>query len=187
MREVCTRRDSGGLPNRERPRDAYGALRWLQSQDFIRPDRIVLMGWSHGGSTVLAAVDASTAARPAGLARDFRGAVAFYPGCRVAEHSRSWTTRIPLTILVGGADDWTPAAPCAALARRVRERGEPVGIIVYPGARHGFDIPGQPLVVRRGLARSARPDRTATVEEDPVSRADAISRVEKLLGEFLKP
>jgi len=187
LREVCTRRDVGDMPSRERPRDAYGALRWLQSQDFIRGDRIVLMGWSHGGSTVLAAIDGSAAARPAGLTHDFRGAIAFYPGCRVAAHATRWRTRIPLVILIGEADDWTPAASCVSLVERVRKEGGPVEIVIYRSAHHGFDIPGQPLRVRSGLARTTRRDHTATVGEDPVSHADAILRVETLLKGFLGP
>ena len=40
IEEICTRKDIGGaMPFRERPRDAYGALRWLQSQPFVRKDR----------------------------------------------------------------------------------------------------------------------------------------------------
>ncbi len=187
LREVCTRRDLAGMPSRERPRDAYGALLWLQSQDFVRKDRIALMGWSHGGSTILAAVAKNASVRPPSLVHDFRGAVAFYPGCRVARRSADWSTRIPLTILIGKADDWTPAASCISLVERVKKGGGLVEIVVYEWAHHGFDTPGQPLRVRSGLARTTRRDGTATVGTDYVSRADAMIRVEKLLKAFLGP
>ena len=36
-----------------RPKDAYGALYYLQNQSFVRGDRIALIGWSAGGGTVL--------------------------------------------------------------------------------------------------------------------------------------
>lgn len=187
LREICTRRDMAGMPARERPRDAYGALLWLQSQAFIRKDRIVLMGWSNGGSAVLAAIGGQAPLRPRALEHDFRLAVAFYPGCGAARRSTGWRARIPLTILVGENDDWTPAATCKSLVERSTKQGDAVEIVVYPGAHHGFDTPGQPLRVRSGLARTARRDGTATVGTEPAARADATARVEKLLKAFLAP
>ena len=41
----------------ERSYDAYGALRYLQAQPFVIGERIGLMGWSHGGGTVVFAID----------------------------------------------------------------------------------------------------------------------------------
>jgi dienelactone hydrolase len=37
----------------ERSYDTYGALRYLQAQPFVIGERIGLMGWSHGGGTVI--------------------------------------------------------------------------------------------------------------------------------------
>jgi dienelactone hydrolase len=64
----------------ERSYDAYGALRYLQAQPFIIGERIGVMGWSHGGGTVIFAIAPNSIARPADLPKgDFRAAVAFYP------------------------------------------------------------------------------------------------------------
>ncbi|HVO84677.1 MAG TPA: dienelactone hydrolase family protein [Syntrophobacteria bacterium] len=185
--EVCTRGDIGGrMPFRERPRDVYGALTWLQSQPSVQRDHVGLMGWSNGGSTVLSTIDASSQARPADLADDFRVAIAFYPGCRTVEKKVDWTTRIPLTILIGEADDWTSASPCAALANRARQAGAPVEIVIYPGAHHDFDAPNQPLTVRSGLAHTVRQDGQTTVGTNAAARADAIERVRALLARHLQ-
>jgi dienelactone hydrolase len=64
--ETCS--VSGADPEivRDRPKDAYGGLAWLQAQDFIRGDRVAVMGWSQGGGGVLFAVGTPSAARPAG-------------------------------------------------------------------------------------------------------------------------
>jgi len=184
--QICTRKDIGGtMPFRERPRDAYGALRWLQSQPFVRKDRVGLLGWSNGGTTVLSAIDARSRARPVGIADDFRVAVAFYPGCRSTEKKINWTTHIPLTILIGEADDWTPASPCASLANRACREGAPVEIVIYPEAHHGFDAPDQPLRVRSGLAHTSRRDGQATIGTNAPARADAIDRVRGLLSSHL--
>ena len=48
---------------------------------------------------------------------------------------------MPLLILHGAADDWTPAAPCVDLARRFDGAAFPLRTVVYPGAHHGFDAP----------------------------------------------
>jgi dienelactone hydrolase len=186
VQEICTRKDIGGaMPFRERPRDAYGALRWLQSQPSVRKDRIGLVGWSNGGTTLLSAINARSRAKPAGLMDDFRVAVAFYPGCRAAEKNLHWTTHIPLTILIGEADDWTPASFCSSLVNRVCREGAPAEIVTYPEAHHAFDAPDQPLRVRGGLAHTARRDGKATIGTNPEARADAIDRVQGILGRHL--
>ena len=48
-REICTQKGRKIAPGRERARDAYGALLYLQGLAFVRPDRIGVMGWSNGG------------------------------------------------------------------------------------------------------------------------------------------
>lgn len=184
VREICTSRTRPVEPGRERARDAYGALVYLQQQRFVRADRIALFGWSNGGSTVLWTI-ATGGPRPAGLAHDFRAAVAFYPGCRAALASGSWATRIPLLMLVGEKDDWTPAGPCVDLAEGAKRAGEPLEIVTYPGAFHYFDAPDVPLRVRQNIASTK--SGTATIGTDPAARADAIQRVPAYLAARLAP
>ncbi|SFU43266.1 Dienelactone hydrolase [Methylobacterium sp. 174MFSha1.1] len=161
-------------PGRERVADAEAAGAWLRGRPDVRPDAVSLLGWSNGGSTVLAAVRAG---RPTPFAR----AVAFYPGCRTALE-RGWRDRTPLLILVGGADDWTGAEPCRALAEEARVRGEPVEITVYPGAVHDFDAPDSAVRERRGLAYTVNRDGVAHTGTDPAARADALARVPAYLA-----
>jgi dienelactone hydrolase len=184
VQELCTAKVRPVQPGRERVRDAYGALLYLQALPFVRAERIGLMGWSHGGSTVLSTVAASTPGRPEKLDKgDFRAAVAFYPGCRAPLQSRTWTTRIPLEILHGEKDDWTPIEPCRALVQRVRTAGAPVELVVYPDAFHGFDTPNTAVRVRQNIATT--PTGTATVGTDPRARADAIARVPEYFARHL--
>jgi dienelactone hydrolase len=184
VREICTSRARPVEPARERARDAYGGLVHLQQQRFVRADRIALLGWSNGGSTVLWTI-ATGAQRPPGLAHDFRAAVAFYPGCRAALAAGSWATRIPLLVLVGEKDDWTPARPCVDLAEGAKRAGEPVEIVTYPGAFHYFDAPDVSLRVRQNIAGTK--SGTATIGTDPAARADAIRRVPEYLARHLAP
>src|SRR5271170_1206199 len=46
--EMCSQRGFKKAIYRDRPKDAYGALRYLQAQPFVRPDRVALVGWSQG-------------------------------------------------------------------------------------------------------------------------------------------
>jgi len=99
---------------RKRPKDAYSALWFLQAQPFVRGDRVALAGWSQGGGATLFAIEAHSLGRPAQLPQgDFRAAVAFYPGsCNDQRQPASWTTPIPLLVLMGAEDVWTPTPPC---------------------------------------------------------------------------
>ncbi|PHQ70005.1 MAG: dienelactone hydrolase [Sneathiella sp.] len=136
---------------RERPKDAYAALAYLQAQDFILGDKIGVVGWSQGGGVVLLTIEHDSSGRPVPLPEhDFAVAAAFYPAlCSDRIQSRpytkiepnSWSTKIPLLVLFGGSDNWTLLAPCVQFIETVQKRGNPVSITVFPGAYHGFDAP----------------------------------------------
>ena len=156
-------------PGRERRADAVAAVTWLAAQPETPPGGVVVMGWSNGGSTVLAA--AGEGVMPAGAVRGF---VAFYPGCRLYAERKNWAPSAPMLILMGESDDWTPAAPCHALAARFPDR---ITLVTYPGAYHDFDVLGLPVRVRSGLSYTAGKEGVAHSGTDPAGREDAIARV----------
>ncbi|WP_218191060.1 dienelactone hydrolase family protein [Enhydrobacter aerosaccus] len=168
-----------------RPADAYGALVYLQKQPFVARDRIALMGWSNGGGSVLYAVGRRSLGRPADFGGpDFQAAIAFYPGsCSEKRLGADWSTSIPLLILVGEADVWTPAEPCRQVAEQAVARGAPVEFHAYPGAYHDFDWPG---MKRHEVPAFTTRDGVVPIEgEDPAARADAIRRVDAFLADHL--
>jgi dienelactone hydrolase len=167
-----------------RPKDAYGALAWLQAQDFVRPDRVAALGWSQGGGTVLMSVGEPSRGRPSTMAQpDFRAAVAFYPAaCRDDREPPGWTTHIPLLVLQGEADVWTPAAPCKAFIDGAAARGATAEIVLYPGAYHAFDAPN---VAKRELPNYVtRAGVVPIVATDPAARADVQQRVPAFLARY---
>ena len=106
-------------PHRERPHDAYGALRWLQAQPFVIPSKVALGGWSNGAMSMLWTVDAAAPQRPANLTHDFRAAFGFYPGCITLKKRRpDYTAAVPTFLQLGADDDWTWPKPCQDLAER---------------------------------------------------------------------
>lgn len=183
--EICTVKDRETV-SRARPRDAYGALAWLQAQPYVVPDRVAVLGWSHGGGSVMRTVEAKSEARPAALPHGgFRAAVAFYPGCPnlKTKTGRAWRTSVPLLVLIGESDDWTSPAACPSFAAAAAKRGEDVTLRMYPGAYHAFDSLNPGVRVRTGLATA--PGGTAHVGQDPAARADAIVRVPAFLRQHL--
>jgi dienelactone hydrolase len=164
----------------DRAFDALAALTWLQSRGDVDPARVALVGWSNGASATLHA--AGDRLRPAHGA-DFKAAIAFYPGCRgLATSARPWSARLPLTILMGGADDWTPPEPCRELGQRANVR-----YVEYPGAFHDFDNPASPIRARRNLAFTANGTGVAHTGTDPAARAAAIAEVTRLLSAAFTP
>jgi dienelactone hydrolase len=132
--------------------DAIAAVDWLARQPTVDPQRIVLLGWSHGASTLLTALNA---ARPE-YARNVAAAVAFYPGCSGLRNgaltNEPFRLQAPLLMLLGEKDDWTPPGRCLELAERVRQAqpGVDLEVHVYPDSYHGFDS-SRPVRFRAGI------------------------------------
>lgn len=147
--------------------DAVGALAHLHSLQFVDPSRIGVIGWSYGA---MATLQASTVRAPG---RGFRAAVAFYPHCSYM----SSDLMIPLLLLLGESDNWTPPALCVDTAKRLQQEGRPVLFTVYPGAHHGFDNPAH-TGGRQVLGYTLYYDRAAT--------ADSEKRVRDFLARHLK-
>jgi dienelactone hydrolase len=169
MREICTGDERSVFP-KDRADDALAAGEWLAAQPFIDRRRLALMGWSHGAMAVLWALRPGLMGKPP----LFKTAIAFYPGCRQIDRLEDWRPSIPLTVLIGGADDWTRPGPCRNLAKRTGFR-----YVEYEGAYHGFDAPNARVRVREGLARPK--DGRAHVGTDQTARAASIKEVTAIL------
>ena len=175
-KELCTQRTGQRkVTQLQRRRDALGGLQWLAEQPGVDASRLGLLGWSNGGSTVLAA---SNLRHPEVAAAKVRPTlvVAFYPGCE-SELARGYQGVAPLLLLLGEADDWTPAAPCKALAAAV---GPTVQWEAYAGAFHGFDGTAQ-VRLRRDVPNGTHPGQGVHVGGEPVARAAARLRLEQFV------
>jgi dienelactone hydrolase len=174
----CSVRNRSIRPDHELVEDANASRRWLSQQPNVRADRISLLGWSNGASSVLWTV------RPRHKADDtpdFRSAVAFYPVCRRLE-STAWSARIPTLILIGAADDVTSPEECEHMVAGAKGRSARINIMVYPGAFHDFDHPNRPPQLRTDYAVSADGSGRIHTGTNLAARADSLKRVPQWLA-----
>ncbi len=142
--------------------DSFSAAGFLAARPDVDRERIAAMGFSLGGHIArrLGGEDARSYA-PLTAPR-FRALLPFYPGgCGIGGRDVRRIV-VPMLILHGELDDWTPAAPCADAVARARVRGEPVEIVVYPAAHHGFDQVDRPLTYLADIV-SITPERRVGV------------------------
>jgi len=181
--EVCTiKMQARTITQRDRVDDVIAAHRWLREQPGIDGKKIVLWGWSHGGSTVLNTVTHRPALGDFSEDVKFIEAIAFYPGCSpLAKDTAASKISSPLTVLMGEADDWTPAAPCSAFVARLKNNDQPASITLYPGAYHDFDNPAGKHRVRSEVPNGVNAGKGVTVAPDPKAREDAMAKIDALL------
>jgi dienelactone hydrolase len=195
VKEVCN--DPWLVDVMARAEDAYGAKRFLAEMPETKGKGVALAGWSHGGWTLMHAVYPRKKRISDIIKSDgpFAAAIAIYPYCDVAEKFA-----LPLLVLIGDADDWTPSSLCDAAIESSNKSGAspPVEYVVYPGATHSFDDPfgGDMEAIKAWIA--TEPPGTASLEPgggfrylghliryDAAAHADARSRVLRFLTRHL--
>jgi len=119
LHSQCREADRKVHASRERVADANAARLWLQAQNYVKPDHVSLLGWSSGGVAALWAIRPTAVPHDGSV--DFRSAVALYPNCRRLRET-AWSARVPTLILIGSADDWTPATTCQQMVAGAHDR-----------------------------------------------------------------
>ena len=141
MQNQCGNGTLGVSEVNDRPYDAYAGLNYLASQAFIAPNKIGLLGWSHGGSSTMVAMDAAKFIKGS----SFKAAVAFYPGCGLSNtfggiKRSTWKPYAPFVILLGAADAVADPATCTArVALAQQPGGTNATINIFENAQHRFD------------------------------------------------
>ncbi len=194
-RELCTQpvREQT-ITQANRRLDVFGALEYLRSRPDIATKRVALLGWSHGGSATLAAMNArqpNVAAYLAGLgdpAAFFVTAIAFYPGCNASLQSKDgYSPAAPVSVFIGESDDWTSPRPCVALGKVMEAKGLPLQVRTYPDTFHGFDTPNLARPRHLDVPNGVRPGQGVTVAPNAAARADAYARMKAQLRAALMP
>jgi dienelactone hydrolase len=115
--------------------DIIEAAIWARAQAGVDASRISVIGWSYGGGGVLEALTAMPPGPPV-----FAKAVLYYPDCRGA---RPWSAAgVSAFMFMGAIDDVAHPAWCDTVLRRAPQNS--VRTILYPNARHAFDVRSLP-------------------------------------------
>jgi dienelactone hydrolase len=133
----------------ERPYDAYAGVEYLRKnyKTKINFDKVVLIGWSHGGSSTLSAM--STVISDELNSKVFKHAFSFYPGCGLYGAFGGITTSTyaayaPTDILAAGIDPLYTVGYCDCRVERSDQLGsDNLNMIVYSNAQHSFDLARQ--------------------------------------------
>ena len=147
-----------------RAADVNGAMAYLQTRPEIDATRVAVMGWSHGAGVALQIAAEPGSLRP-DLKPDLKAAIALYPYCS----RTSQAFRVPLLVLIGDADDWTPSGICQDMVAGLPASSQPVELAVYPGATHSFDCKACD-----GTYWGHRLVHDAAAHEDAMARARAL-------------
>jgi dienelactone hydrolase len=107
--------------------DALAALNVLRTLPDIDTTHVFLQGYSYGAVASLKATDKTNSA---GHNAEVAGVIAYYPYCNDAIDPS-----VPVLVMVGDKDDWTPAAKCQAAVGKTDFE-----LVIYPGDTHAFTL-----------------------------------------------
>ncbi len=143
---VC---DGYALWGSERAGDIYVALNFIQHHPQADINKIALLGYSHGGWTILDALSYNgTPPRgldtvPDNLLNQVKAAAIYYPYCGYPSRAR-YTFNSPIPILAIHAEQDTMVDPqaCKTMMHAWQEKGLPVTSLSYDNTGHAFDVIG---------------------------------------------
>lgn len=137
----------------ERAGDVLVSIDDARHMPFVDPDRIALVGASHGGWAIMDLLALDPPRRlPFNLASlpDPRhpdplagviGTILLYPYCGAANRANpdGWRRPLPTLFVLSRDDAIADPDDCLAIAHRLESRGVPVQTLLLSGVTHGFD------------------------------------------------
>jgi dienelactone hydrolase len=137
----------------ERAGDVLVSIYDARRMAFVDPDRLVLIGASHGGWSIMELfvfeklwrLPFNLEALPEGAVehplQGVLGSILVYPYCGTANRAGrvGWRFPAPTLFLLAERDAIAPADDCLAVARKLEADGLPVETVLFEGVTHGFD------------------------------------------------
>jgi dienelactone hydrolase len=163
---IC--RATRSISSFDRAGDVLAAGLFLRTLPAIDGNAIGVIGFSHGGGSIVSVTREQFAGLYPGL---IKAGVNYYGGC---SNNPQVQRVIPMLVLIGESDDWVSAKDCVAYREQVRTT-QPVEIVVYPGAYHDFDT-----LTAHGDAFGHH------VEYDPIAAADSFARTRAFLDRWVR-
>jgi dienelactone hydrolase len=153
--------------------DALGAAAYLRSLPFVRGDRIGVVGFSLGATSILSLPTDSAS-------RGIKAGASYYPICQSASDGSHFfkDSKLPLLVLLGELDNWSQASACVEKLQQFKKAGRTVEWYVYPTAHHGFDDESRIFLRTDGRGRNMQYNRDAA--------ADSWKRLQEFLEQNLR-
>lgn len=109
-----------------RPLDAYSGLKYLRTLSYVQKNKIGVMGWSNGGSTVLNTLAQNNVGLiPENFHKGFQAGLALYPGCgseAIYDSTKEWSPYAPLYVLLAGNDEEVSPKKCLKLLKNAYDK-----------------------------------------------------------------
>jgi TPR repeat protein len=123
--------------------DAFAGRAWLARQDWVDPDRIVVMGMSRGGEAAYSAALLPLRRRMDVGGTEFAAHIAIAPGsCNFPQRDVRTIAR-PIFFMLGEHDVNQTVGACVEYAERMRRAGRAtIRLAVYPGVYHAYEGTG---------------------------------------------
>lgn len=160
----------------ERVQDAINTAKYLATLPYVQKNNIGALGFSHGGWSIMKGVQQVARWSEYGI----KGAVAIYPYC-TSPADRD--VAIPLLILIGENDDWTPAESCRDVVRGA-QNPRLIDLVVYPNTYHSFDR-DKPTREIQGMGGGSRTS-TRKLEYNASATRDAEVRTKRFFDSLLR-
>jgi len=181
QRSICTQPASERtIKVAHRRADVLRTAAWLSTRDDVDPTRVAIVGWSNGASAALEVVDRSIwrGQAPAAI-------VAYYPGCNAWARRALVEPAAPILLLLGEADEWTPAAPCQQLGKRFQaDYPDRVAVRTFADGHHGFDS-RSPVRFRADIP-AGMDKRGVHVGGNAAAREASLAELDQFLGQHLR-
>lgn len=128
--------------------DAYKALEKLSNHPQIIKEKVSITGWSLGGAVALYSAWLPLK-NSINKSLNFASHLAFYPPCFFDFEDLNFS-KVPIHILIGELDDWTPSQPCNNLVNKLAMSN--INVTVYKDSHHGFDREGELEINENGYS-----------------------------------
>ncbi len=150
----------------DRPKDASAAYAHLSTLPYINASKVGVLGWSNGGSTVVATLATTnpvdtTIVNPYASSTPLKVGIAFYAGCGLADNQcgtqkngkpascwgglsgSKWASYAPLQMLHGTADSTVSIQSCTTRTTLAQSQpgGASVALAAFNNAQHSYDDP----------------------------------------------
>ncbi|MFK8029651.1 MAG: dienelactone hydrolase family protein [Gammaproteobacteria bacterium] len=144
--DVCSGKKLWGS---ERAGDIMVSLDAIRNMPFVNPDQLHLIGWSHGGWSIMDALTfAGDRKRPPNLKSmadhplsGVQSATLFYPFCEFPARGRhGWPQDFPVHFMFAETDSIVSNAACEAIISKQVANGKPTTSKTYANTDHAFDM-----------------------------------------------